>query len=1093
MKKKSTSTSAPARRSLGEGGFFRPCVLLAFLLFAAAGSTIIAPLPATAGKLAFLRPDKPSQRTLTLEERVSYQKAIEEVYWRHRIWPKDRKNSKPSLDAVMSQAQIEKKVSDYIRNSQALEDYWHRPITAEQLQAEMDRMAKNTKQPEVLRELFEALGNDPFVIAECLARPVLAERLLTNWYAYDQTIHRELKQRAETELQGHLNVDQMKQLSGKYSEIEFIKSDHPGDEHEHGAEHGVRLNSREWNETVQGLAAMLGAATVEAGVSPASGHAGARSPATQATLGQIKTGKLSPLHEDEERFYATAVIEKTGDRLRLATVSWRKEPLESWRANAENQVRTTLEATTANYTLPIVSQGGCIDDTWTDISGPPDGREGHTAVWTGTEMIIWGGFIVEAFNTGGRYNPAIDHWTSTTLTNAPEVRFGHSAVWTGSEMIVWGGSFFDPIFGDQYLNTGGRYNPTTNSWLATSTTNAPEGRSAHTAVWTGDEMIVWGGASFGGSNSGGKYNPGTDSWIATSTTNAPSGRSGHTALWTGSAMIVWGGYSFEIGDYLNTGGRYDPNTDTWTATSITNAPESRENHTAVWTGSDMIVWGGSNDASTFNTGGRYDPITNSWTATTTVNAPAPRGYHTAIWTGSEMIVWGGFGNGTFFSNGGRYNPSTNSWTVTSTTNAPDSRYAHTAVWSGTEMIVWGGYYNDGNDHYLNTGGKYDPATDSWTATDTANAPIGRYSHKWVWTGTEMIVWGGRTRDFPYLNSGGKYNPSMDAWTATSLTNAPTPRVYHTAVWTGSEMIIWGGFAGSNMYLNTGGKYSPGSNTWAATSTINAPIGREGPAGVWTGSEMIVWGGYYYDGNDHYVNTGGKYNAGTDSWTTTNTVNAPVGREAHTAVWTGSEMITWGGYDGNSDVNTGGKYNPGTNSWVAMSTTNAPAARDSHRAVWASNEMIVWGGFNDVLGYTNTGGRYNPSTNSWTTTSTINAPSGRVGHSAIWTGDEMIVWGGLFFDGDYHFLNTGGKYEPGSNSWTATSTINAPSPRDLHAAVWTGNEMIIWGGLLLPNIGSVTGGRYCAQSGPTPSPTPCTGRCEPTPRPRATPHVRPTPR
>ena len=111
--------------------------------------------------------------TLTFAERVAYQRAIEEVYWRHRIWPKERPDPKPSLDAVMSQAQLEKKVEDYLRNSQALEDYWQRPITAEQLQAEMDRMAQHTKQPEVLRELFEALGNDPFVIAECLARPVL--------------------------------------------------------------------------------------------------------------------------------------------------------------------------------------------------------------------------------------------------------------------------------------------------------------------------------------------------------------------------------------------------------------------------------------------------------------------------------------------------------------------------------------------------------------------------------------------------------------------------------------------------------------------------------------------------------------------------------------------------------------------------------------------------------------------------------------------------------------------------------------------------------------------------------------------------------
>src|SRR6266404_5365055 len=132
---------------------------------------------------AFLRPEAPatlSQRTLTFAERVAYQCAIEDVYWRHRIWPKERPDPKPSLDAVMSQAQLEKKVADYLRKSHALGDYWQRPITAEQLQAEMDRMAKHTRQPDVLRELFEALGNDAFVIAECLARPAFAERLLAS-------------------------------------------------------------------------------------------------------------------------------------------------------------------------------------------------------------------------------------------------------------------------------------------------------------------------------------------------------------------------------------------------------------------------------------------------------------------------------------------------------------------------------------------------------------------------------------------------------------------------------------------------------------------------------------------------------------------------------------------------------------------------------------------------------------------------------------------------------------------------------------------------------------------------------------------------
>ena len=123
-------------------------------------------------------------------------------------------------------------------------------------------MARHTKQPEVLHELFEALGNDPFVIAECLARPALAERLLTNWYAYDQRIHGELKQRAEAELQTRAACEQMKQLSGKYSEIELVRSDSVRHERYRSAwSIGVKLNSREWDETVQKLAASFNSAT----------------------------------------------------------------------------------------------------------------------------------------------------------------------------------------------------------------------------------------------------------------------------------------------------------------------------------------------------------------------------------------------------------------------------------------------------------------------------------------------------------------------------------------------------------------------------------------------------------------------------------------------------------------------------------------------------------------------------------------------------------------------------------------------------------------------------------------------------------------
>jgi len=161
-------------------------------------------------------------------------------------------------------------------------------------------------------------------------------------------------------------------------------------------------------------------------------------------------------------------------------------------------------------------------------------------------------------------------------------------------MIIWGGSSgFD-------LNTGGKYNPTTDAWIPTSTTNAPSPRDFHTAIWIGNEMIIWGGHfldlydySHYYFNNGGKYNPSTDSWTAISTTNAPAAREEHTAVWTGHKMIVWGGMFFDGGSiYINTGGIYDPSNDSWALISMLNAPSARYLHTAVWTGTKMVVWGG---------------------------------------------------------------------------------------------------------------------------------------------------------------------------------------------------------------------------------------------------------------------------------------------------------------------------------------------------------------------------------------------------------------------------------------------------------------------------------------------------------------------
>ena len=184
------------------------------------------------------------------------------------------------------------------------------------------------------------------------------------------------------------------------------------------------------------------------------------------------------------------------------------------------------------------------------------------------------------------------------------------------------------------------------------------------------------------------------------------------------------------------------------------------------------------------------------------------------------------------------------------------------------MIVWGGYGSSGP--YLDTGGRYNPSTDSWTVTSTTGAPAGRTDHTAVWTGSEMIVWGGQGSGATVLNTGGRYNPSTDSWTATNTAGAPAARKYHTAVWTGNQMIVWGGI--SPIPTPTPSPHPSPSPTPSPTPTGTPAPTPTPPA------------------------TGGRYDPITDSWTATSTISAPDPRQNHTAVWTGTEMIVWGGYN-----------------------------------------------------------------------------------------------------------------------------------------------------------------------------------------------------
>ncbi len=322
-----------------------------------------------------------------------------------------------------------------------------------------------------------------------------------------------------------------------------------------------------------------------------------------------------------------------------------------------------------------VASGG--QGSWSAMteSGAPTPRQGHVAVWVDGEMFIWGGRSPSMTNSGAMYDPAIDHWREISTTDAPSPRDQPTAVWTGtgngSQVLIWGGAFGS--------GTGSRYDVLTDEWRTISTTGAPTGRLNHTAIWTGTEMIVWGGQSYyaePGLANGAAYNPVTDTWRTLSSVAAPSGRFDHSAVWNGQEMIVFGGHSV---DQPSDAAAYDPNTDTWRPITTIDAPTSTAGHGAVWTGFEMIVW----NSGLFSRAGRYDLAADVWAPMSELCAPPSGDDSHAVWTGTQMIVWGG-------KQGSLYDPANDSWQPMASFSAPGERFGYASVWTGSELIIWGG-------------------------------------------------------------------------------------------------------------------------------------------------------------------------------------------------------------------------------------------------------------------------------------------------------------------------------------------------------------------------------------------------------------------
>jgi hypothetical protein len=318
------------------------------------------------------------------------------------------------------------------------------------------------------------------------------------------------------------------------------------------------------------------------------------------------------------------------------------------------------------------------------------------------------------------------------------------------------------------------------------------------------------------------------------------------------------------------------------------------------------------------------------------------------------------------------------------------------------------------------------------------APIaGRISASVVWTGREMIVWGGVGGHVPMRSDGAAYDPATRIWRR--IVNAP-PGITGgggLAAWTGRTMLVWA----SNSPTGPAGAaaYDPRTNSWRRLPS--GPLGsREGDASVWTGRELLIFGGH--SGDSIATPTAAALEPRAGSWRTLRALNAVKGLIADGAVWNGREAFVSGSlFAHKKSTPILIAYNPTTGTLRRISLSGVPASSRQGSGLepiaW-TGRRIVFSTSADPLFSSTTILLYDPSTDVWTKARPAPCSLPAKSYTQIaWVGTGLVAACG----------RTGLQiYSPRSNSWRTLAPGAGPlNSKGWSAIAWTGRDLIVWSG------------------------------------------------
>ena len=341
------------------------------------------------------------------------------------------------------------------------------------------------------------------------------------------------------------------------------------------------------------------------------------------------------------------------------------------------------------------------------------------------------------------------------------------------------------------------------------------------------------------------------------------------------------------------------------------------------------------------------------------------------------------------------------------------------------------------------GGSFDPGTATWS--ELPPGPLdGRNHASYVWTGREIIVFGGEIpdgafggdEDGPPQRSGAAYDPTSQRWR--QIADAPiAPRSGANAFWTGAEMLVWGQDE-QGPSIDDGAAYDPTTNTWRVIAP--APFSARRTLAAWTGRELVAW--------DNHTGVGAAYDPCADRWRSTAPSPAGVLTDAYdvtAVVWTGVEMIAVGGLRGDRfALPDGVAYNPSTDTWRALPRMPGIPPFLPH-AVWSGSELLIWAWQNQDDS-ADPALAYEPVTDTWQTLPPPSFPRrGPSGYGAspqaVWAGDHMVAWTGIL--GALGAAPVAVTFDPATDAWAILPKPPRSERREADAMVWTGREVVVF--------------------------------------------------